>query len=147
MFLADRVCENVFYVGSCRLFNTDMEKSISEYWQRITRLVRGSFIASALHIHVFWISVLHHWLNGHESEQTPGNSEGQFPYAAVHGAQRVGHDLAAEQQQTILGAGRNVNCLWGVYSLPGRKPVFLNIPDKGVILFILWEYFINEIIE
>ena len=146
MFLADRVCENAFYFGSCLLFNTDMEKSISEYWQRITRLVRGSFIPSALHIHVFWISALHHWLDGHESEQTPGNNEGQFQYAAVHGAQRVGRDLATEQQ-TILGAGRNVSCPWGVYSLPGRKPAFINIPDKGMIFFILWENLVNEIIE
>ena len=133
MFFADWVCENASYVGSCRLSNTDMEKAISEYEQRLTRLERGSFIPSALRIHVFWISALHHWLDGHESEQTPGNNEGRFQSAAVHGAQRAGHDLAAEQQ-TIPGAGRNVNCAWGLYSLPGRKQCLLIYLTKG------WSY-------
>ena len=36
----------------------------------------------------------HHPLNGHEFEQTLEDSEGQFM-----GLQRVGHDLATEQQQ------------------------------------------------
>ena len=41
----------------------------------------------------------HHRLNGHESEQTPGNSEGQEAlHAASMGSQRVGHNLATEQQ-------------------------------------------------
>ena len=35
----------------------------------------------------------HHWLNGHESEQTAGDSERQKRL------QRVRHDLATEQQQ------------------------------------------------
>ena len=37
----------------------------------------------------------HHWLNGHESEQTPGDSEEQESLVL----QRVGHDLVTEQQQ------------------------------------------------
>ena len=37
----------------------------------------------------------HRWLNGHESEQTPGDSEEQESLVL----QRVGHDLVTEQQQ------------------------------------------------
>ena len=41
----------------------------------------------------------HHQLNGHEFEQTLGNSEDREAWrAAVHGV-RVRHDLATEQQQ------------------------------------------------
>ena len=44
----------------------------------------------------------HHRLNGHESEQTPGDSEGQGSLACCMqsmGLQRVGLDLAPEQKQ------------------------------------------------
>ena len=34
----------------------------------------------------------HHQLNGHEPDQTPGDSGGQKRYAVVHGSQRVGHE-------------------------------------------------------
>ena len=37
----------------------------------------------------------YHQLNGHEFEQTPGDSEGQGRTGM--GLQRVGHDLVAEQ--------------------------------------------------
>ena len=42
----------------------------------------------------------HHWLNGHEFEQTPGDSEGQgsLMCCSPWGC-RVRHDLATEQQQ------------------------------------------------
>ena len=40
----------------------------------------------------------HHWLNGHEFEQAPGESEGQGSLACL-GLQRVGHHLVTEQQQ------------------------------------------------
>ena len=41
----------------------------------------------------------HHWLNEHESEQTPGDGKGQVNTGAViMGSQRAGHDLATEQQ-------------------------------------------------
>ena len=46
----------------------------------------------------------HHWLNGHEFEQTPGDSEGQGGKPGVlqsMGSQRVSHDLATEQQQWV----------------------------------------------
>ena len=43
----------------------------------------------------------HHQLNGHEFEQTPGDSEGQgslLCYIQSMGLQGVGHDLGTEQQ-------------------------------------------------
>ena len=41
----------------------------------------------------------HHQLNGHECEQTPGDSGGQRSLACWSmGSQRVGHDLVTEQQ-------------------------------------------------
>ena len=40
----------------------------------------------------------HHELNGHESEQTLGDSEGQGSLASL-GSQRIRHNLATEQQQ------------------------------------------------
>ena len=42
----------------------------------------------------------HHQLNGHESEQTLGDSEGQGSLARCSlWGHRVGHDLTTEQQQ------------------------------------------------
>ena len=42
------------------------------------------------------------WLNVHELEQALGDSGGQEAWrAAARGSQRVGHDLATEQQQTL----------------------------------------------
>ena len=43
----------------------------------------------------------HHQLNGYEFEQTLGDSEGQGSLGVLQsmGSQRVGHDLATEQQQ------------------------------------------------
>ena len=44
----------------------------------------------------------HHRLHGHESEQTPGDSEGQGSLACCSPwSLRVGHNLATEQQQQI----------------------------------------------
>ena len=40
----------------------------------------------------------HHQLNGHEFEQTPRDSGGWRSLVSVR-LQRVGHDLATEQQQ------------------------------------------------
>ena len=44
----------------------------------------------------------HHWLNGHEFEQTPGEwrTENTGVLQSM-GSQRVGHNLATEQQQII----------------------------------------------
>ena len=45
----------------------------------------------------------HHRLNGHEFEQTWGDSEGQGNLACCSSwGRRVGHNLATEQQQQIL---------------------------------------------
>ena len=43
----------------------------------------------------------HHRLNGHQFEETPGDSEEQGSLAALQsmGSQRAGHDLVTEQQQ------------------------------------------------
>ena len=50
----------------------------------------------------------HHQLNGHESEQTLEDGEGQGSLACCsHGSQRVGHDLVTEQQQQLM-ASENV---------------------------------------
>ena len=44
----------------------------------------------------------HHQINGHESEQTPGDSEGQGSLACYSPwGRRVGHNLATEQQQQL----------------------------------------------
>ena len=42
----------------------------------------------------------HHQLNGHEFVQAPGDGEGQGSLACCSpwGSQKVGHDLATEQQ-------------------------------------------------
>ena len=40
----------------------------------------------------------HHQLNGHESEQAPGDGEVQGSLVSM-GSKRVGHKLATEQQQ------------------------------------------------
>ena len=46
----------------------------------------------------------HHWLSGPEFEQTRGNSEGKKPDRLQSmGLQRVGHDLATEQNIKISG--------------------------------------------
>ena len=47
----------------------------------------------------------HHWFNGHEFQQTPGDSEGQGGLVL----QRIGHDLATQQQQTIQQVPRPGN--------------------------------------
>ena len=45
----------------------------------------------------------HHGLNGHEFEQTPGDSEGQGSLACYSSwDHRVRHDLAAERQQQCM---------------------------------------------
>ena len=43
-----------------------------------------------------------HWLNGHEFEQTSGDSEGQVSLVCCsQWGHRVGHDWATEHQQII----------------------------------------------
>ena len=45
--------------------------------------------------------VWHHPLNGHEFEQTLGDSEGQFGMLQSMGSQGIRHDLVTEQQYSI----------------------------------------------
>ena len=40
----------------------------------------------------------HYQLNGHEFEQTPGDSEGKPSVLQFMGSQTVGYDLTTEQQ-------------------------------------------------
>ena len=47
--------------------------------------------------HFTWCT-LHHWLNGHEFEQTLGDNEGKPGVLQFMWSQRVGHNLATEQQ-------------------------------------------------
>ena len=71
----------------------------------------------------------HHWLNGHEFEQTLGNSEGQGSLTCYSplGSQGVGHDLATEQQQE-----HNQNSLsW----LDSKK---LNYKVRIVLTLVKW---------
>ena len=42
----------------------------------------------------------HHRLNGHEFEQTPGDSEGQRRLQSM-GSQTVGHNSVTEQHRTL----------------------------------------------
>ena len=68
----------------------------------------------------------HHWLNGHEVEQTLGDGEGRGSlaccrvamYSATMGWQRVGHDWATEQQ----------------YYRKYRKPIPSVVQNKTMIL-------------
>ena len=56
----------------------------------------------------------HHWRNGHEFEQTPGDGEGQGSLASCSpwGSQRVRHNWAAEQQQQPLEKLRLTDNKW-----------------------------------
>ena len=52
----------------------------------------------------------HHWLNGHEFEQTQGDKDRETWHAAVHVSLKVRHDLAKEQRKTVK--------LWRVRTVP-----------------------------
>ena len=59
----------------------------------------------------------HQLLNGHESEQTPGDSEGQGSLACCMQStvsQRVRHDLGTGQQQNVIDYLNKWNnpCCW-----------------------------------
>ena len=54
----------------------------------------------------------HHWFNGHEFEQTPGDSEGQESLVCCSSwGHRVGYDLVTEQQQEE----RNLACVYSFH--------------------------------
>ena len=67
----------------------------------------------------------HHWLNGHEFEQAPGDGEESM------GLQRVGHDLATEQQQTLLHNEGSV--LPRQKDVTGLKPVLCLLTVLGKV--------------
>ena len=89
-------------------------------------------------------------LNGHEFEQTPGGSEGQGSLASCTALQRVGHNLATEQQQsnnnraTYAGTARGPVAATGIW---GRHPSMLcshkNHPSCVSMFFLTpkWGYF------
>ena len=57
----------------------------------------------------------HHWLNGHESEWTPGVGDGQGGLPGVlqfMGLQRVGHDWATELNWTERRKVSNINAVF-----------------------------------
>ena len=70
----------------------------------------------------------HHRLNGHEFEQTLGDSErqGSLAYSRYSmGLQRVGHDLATEQQQQALASGRKSYHQRTSTGIPGKEAFHL----------------------
>ena len=63
----------------------------------------------------------HHQINGHESEQTPGDSEGQGSLLQFMGSQRAGHNLATEQKLKMVdiqhGGGLSpLEVMWNIAS-------------------------------
>ena len=56
----------------------------------------------------------HHWLDGRESEWTPGDGDGQGGLACCDswGSQRVGHDWATELNWTELKTHRKMTIMW-----------------------------------
>ena len=71
----------------------------------------------------------HHWLNGHEFEQTPGDSGGQRSLASGLGSQIDGHNLATEQQvvRYPTPTQKEFFCTQGSKHLNGSH----NIQDSG----------------
>ena len=58
----------------------------------------------------------HHWLNGHEFEQSPGDGEGQGNLACCspQSLKRVGHDWVTEQQPPLVyykGIAKREKCI------------------------------------
>ena len=78
----------------------------------------------------------HHWLSGHESEQTPGDSEGQGSLAQSMGSQRVGHNWATKKPKCnrtsslVLNSShrkRGIQTVW-----PCKKTLILQLLDRAV---------------
>ena len=77
----------------------------------------------------------HYRLNGHEFEQSPGDSEDQESLCAAEsmGSQRVGHDLATEQQQQA--AQTSLGLLeWKSHEDPPQQALTQG-PDPGHLLW------------
>ena len=68
----------------------------------------------------------HHWLNGHEFEQTLGDSEGRKPGGLQFmGSQRARHNSATAQQFSPVDSGREVARGRSSYYSPGVTRVQL----------------------
>ena len=66
----------------------------------------------------------HHWLNGHEFEQAPGDSEGQRNLACCGPwGHRIGHDLVTEQ--------------WTTNSADLFAHVFKDLSEKVIIALLI----------
>ena len=74
----------------------------------------------------------HHWLGGHEFEQIPVDSEGQRSLGCCcpWGSQRIGHDLATEQQKQQLKHFIHVS-RWAVFHLEIRLFLRFSPPAPG----------------
>ena len=75
----------------------------------------------------------HHWLNGHEFEQTPGDSEGQgsLECCSPWGSQRVRHVWVTEQQQWEHAGQHRELYLVLCGDLNGKE-----IQKKGIYVYI-----------
>ena len=81
----------------------------------------------------------HHQLNEHEIEQISGDSEGREDWhAAAHRSQRVGHNLANEQQQQTVSLKFRSQIL-------GSSPTLTRTPEKYIFspLYILDSFVVN----
>ena len=75
----------------------------------------------------------HHWLNGHEFQQTPGDNEDVMQSM---GSQTVGHDLMTEEQQHVLSQERNTGSLIQVlYSFPWLPPLCQGLCQISVLWY------------
>ena len=84
----------------------------------------------------------HHWLNGHEFEQTLGDGEGQGNLACCspQGHKRVRHDLTTEQQKQAYKEMADLLghlALFSVSSLKVYKLALAQTPS-GRVLYCLW---------
>ena len=84
------------FCGNSFLQSLRARAFVTDHWST-TRVASHSFESQMHRIE----RTMHHWLNGHEFEQTPGDGEGQWSLACCSpwGKQRVRHDWATEQQQ------------------------------------------------
>ena len=76
----------------------------------------------------------HHQLNGHEFEQTQGDGERYRSQACwiSWGSQRVRHDLATEEQPSIIKFGASL-VAQSVKKLPATQETACNSEDEGSI--------------
>ena len=76
----------------------------------------------------------HHWLNGHEFEQSPGDGDGQGSLACLRSmvSQRVRHDWVTEQQQHFNWLRKSIlkiqyPSMLNTFSKPGIEGNFFNL--------------------